>query len=122
MASASRSAAEWHEHCGLFPHQHPRPPVKWIRCTCICGLAGEKEAHISVPPYATNGQIAAVLRATDDNFYPALFNKIVINGNVYDFTQKDLRVLPFYEKDRHQDTEEGVIIQLIRDSQHPDRL
>ena len=85
-------------------------------------MAGKKEAHISVPPYATNGQIGAVLRATDDDFYPTFFNKIVVNGNVYDFTQKDLRVLPFYEKDRHQDTEAGVIIQLIRDGHHPDSL
>ena len=83
-------------------------------------MAGDKEVHISVPPYATNGQICIVLRATEHDFDPTFFNKIIVNGNVYDFMQKDLRVLPFHEEARGQDTAAEVLIQLIRDNDHPD--
>ena len=96
----------------------------WIRCTCLCGIAGAKEYHMSLPPNATIGQIRIVLlqsfKATESDLDPDVFNKIIVNGNVYDFMQRDLCVLPFHEEDRNQQTETGLLIQLIRDKDHPD--
>ena len=75
---------------------------------------------MSLPPNATIGQIRIVLKATENDFDPDVFNKIIVNGNVYDFMHRDLRVLPFHEEDRNHQTEAGVLIQLIRDKDHPD--
>ena len=94
--------------------------LKWIHCTCLCGIAGDKEYRMSLPPNATAGQIRIVLKATENDLDLDVFNKIIVDGNVYDFMKRDLCVLPRPVETKGQQTETGVLIQLIRDGDHPD--
>ena len=83
-------------------------------------MAGEQELRIGLPPYATNAQIRIFLTAAKYDFDPYFFNKIVVNGVVHDFMQKNMRVLPFQDDAAERGEAPEVLIQLIRDRDHPD--
>ena len=99
---------------------HQRLPRGWLDCICQCGMAGDKELHVGLPPYATNAQIRIFLTAANHDFDPYFFNKIIVNGVVHDFTQKDMRVLPPENNNEGRRGGSEVLIQLIRDKDHPD--
>ena len=107
-----------HHDCSNAFHQNL--PVGWLDCICHCGMAGEKELRVGLPSYATNAQIRIFLTAAKYDFDPYFFNKIVVNGVVHDFTQEDMRVLPSQNNTEGRGEESEVLIQLIRDRDHPD--
>ena len=63
----------------------------WIECSCICGLGGETIVSLQLHPDASIGQIHARLR--EEKVDPKSFSKIVIAGQVFDFTDLYKKVL-----------------------------
>ena len=95
---------------------------QWIECSCICGLAGDREILFQLTSDATIGQIYARIRDQDVDIDPRLFNKILIAEGVFDFTDPHFRIMNtgIVRTLLRDSLGTCVQMQLIRDQDHPD--